>query len=187
MDLSTEALANFVKIDKNNDDFLSRDELTTAQNTGDARTRLVAEALLTGFDWIKNLSNDEFFSESQISESDLGYQLSFYRDKHDTAQQAIDDFPKLDLNNDGFVTMDELRKIGRTRDSGVNESVLKFLNADVYFDGSPGTFGGGYKFRMSGLVNDEWGHEKSVSIADLEAFRKGSQMLKRLELKLQGQ
>lgn len=194
MNIQTEALNRFVEFDKDGNGYLSRAELQRAQTASeDATSRLVAEALTVGYDWIKKLSDDQTFLETEISFEDLR-RIEVYRQDAQEIKDVMDEFPKLDLNGDGYVSGQELNRLSRTQNHGIK-------NLDFYLDTSRQTIRGtATQYQdsrvayLASLSNDQWGLESintfmrystvmnwSVSMADLKVVQEAGQQIDRME------
>jgi Ca2+-binding EF-hand superfamily protein len=168
MAIEREIQEKFTEIDSDSNGFLSREELQTASQSNSASVRLVADALTSSFDWLKNLSNDEYFSESEISFPDIG-NLSKFEVSSNRIQSLETNFSAIDLDKNGFISESEVDRVG----ASINMPAARTALAE--------TIGQYHIFRrMSGLSNDEWGLESEVSLADVRVYREAREHIARM-------
>jgi hypothetical protein len=162
----------FEDLDKDSNGYLSREELT--QSTG-TRARLVSEALLESYDWIKDQANDEWGQETQISKLDIVF-MGAFRDDQDLCSKVINGFRTVDANNTGFLSWRESYEFQPDR------SAANLFNGYMY----PNLRYGSYRYDrmdwLAGLSNDSWGPEGNVvSVADLKVLKQGADLIKRMD------
>jgi Ca2+-binding EF-hand superfamily protein len=158
-------LGQFEIIDSNNDGYLSRQEVRDQnermirQNPESRESRLPSFFADRHFDALKQVRNDEWGDETEISREDL--KASFFQLKRSDAavlrandslfgtssdspaqrldlvlsnQRTVDDmFPKMDTNSDQYVSKDELRDFALKQTSPADFALLLHLHSR--FDG----------------------------------------------------
>lgn len=182
--IETEAAAVFVELDRDGNGYLTRNELQMAQQSQNATTRLVAEALTEGYDLVKKLSSNQLFAETQITLSDIK-SIAWYRDDKNEIPDAMADFPKLDLNGDGFVTHNEHWRVGHSPDRLRDIKNYDFYSTHNSFGDPPRNQYYSWRTGRIGWLadrsNDEWGPETSVSMADLKVLEQAANMIRKMD------
>jgi Ca2+-binding EF-hand superfamily protein len=174
MDIEQDTKEKFTQIDSDSNGFISRDELQSASQSNDANLRLVAEALTASFDWLKDLSDDEYFSESEISFEDLG-QFDKFNLPTSQIESLENAFSRIDLNTDGFISLSEINRVRAADNMSSERRALE------------NTIGWAHIFNpISRLSNDEWGRESEVSLADVRVYKAARQHIDRMNTILQG-
>lgn len=191
------AVDQFEKLDLDQNGYLSSAELQFAKQSSDAKSHLVAEALLQNYDWIAMQSDDQLLQETQITKKDIAF-IGAFRDESDVCSEVIAQFNRLDFNKDGHISQSELD------DPGVQEKypgLIKFFRTTAYPNpryykpsDRPSPTDVAWRREMllssmeqqrmwwiAGLSDDQWLIESQVTNADLTVFQRGTKLVRQMD------
>lgn len=190
-----EAAANlFANLDSDRNGYLSKEELQLGKES-DAKSRLVAEALLQNYNWISQQSDDQLFKETQITRRDIG-SIGAFRDDNDECAEIISRFGRLDFNKDGYLDVHEHNlATSKERDQDIRHFFSAFAHPNLQYydptprhgDPCPGRAAAHEFYRefnrlpwIANLSEDSW-FKSGVTLIDLEVFRRGARLVKQMD------